>query len=465
MADQGVDNQPREREQAAEGDAAGDLRDQVADLQAQVALLLGHLQRQNQPPNQAAFAFSPAQLHTGNQLIDYSTKAGMTIFDTAIAQLSDEKFDGSKENLPAFKSDIQARATISGWDSQNSDVMNIPSANNPNVRYHIIEDHPKLSEQRIREWARTAFIGQQTRMSQNNFNMFAAIEKSIKSTFKSAHLVHDETTYTVDGTKVAALYLKLIFKKCEVGTAASVAVLRAKLQDLPKSMKENGNNIKDFHSDVKAMIIKLKSYGEEVNDLVHNLFIAYLTAKDSEFTRAIKDERRDYLLGKKNVTADELMVFAETLYSLMIEENTWGTHQDQEEQIVALISEINLLKSQAGSKKNNSKKNNNKNKNSSSDGKKEEAPSNGNDNKKHKVVYADWMLQAPKDGESRTKTVKEKQYWWCPHHQNGKGQWVRHKPEEHKFKDENDKSKDKRSNNTPKADVAAAVAEFLERDE
>ena len=117
-------------------------------------------------------------------------------------------------------------------------------------------------------------------------------------------------------------------------------MLRSQLQELPKSLKDNGHNIKEFHADVKTKITKLKSYGEDVNDLVHNLFKAYLTAKDSEFTRAIKDERRDFLLGKKVITADELMVFAETLYSLMIEENSWGSHQDQEEQIVALTSEI-----------------------------------------------------------------------------------------------------------------------------
>ena len=81
-------------------------------------MLLNQLQQQNPQPNPAAFAFSPAQLHTGNQLIDYSTKSGMAIFDTATAPLSDEKFDGTKGKLPAFKSDVQARATISGWDSQ-----------------------------------------------------------------------------------------------------------------------------------------------------------------------------------------------------------------------------------------------------------------------------------------------------------------------------------------------------------
>ena len=59
--------------------------------------------------------------------------------------------------------------------------------------------------------------------------MFAAIEQSVKALFKSAHMVHNQKKYTINGTKVAALYLMMIFKECEVGTASSVAVLRAKL--------------------------------------------------------------------------------------------------------------------------------------------------------------------------------------------------------------------------------------------
>ena len=208
------------------------LQEEVSNLRNQVQQLLTQMQQQQQQqqvqqvqpvvPPQTQFAFSPAQLHTGNNLIDYSTKSGMAIFDTATAPLSDEKFDGAKGKLPAFKADVQARATISGWDSLGSDVMNIPSDTDPNVKYNIIDDHPLLTEERVINWARTSFVGQQNRMSQNNFNMFTAIDKSIQSTFKSAHLIHDESKYTVDETKVAALYLLLIFKKCEVGTIASI---------------------------------------------------------------------------------------------------------------------------------------------------------------------------------------------------------------------------------------------------
>ena len=205
----------------------------------------------------------------------------------------------------------------------------------------------------------------------------------------------------------------------------------------------------------------MNSYGEEFNDLVHNLFNAYLTAKDSEFTRAIKVERRDFILGP--LMADELLVFAETLYSLMIEDKSWGTHQNQEEQIVALTSEINLIKSQAASKKGNPRNTNKRNKGPSGDNKNTE---NNNNKNETKIEYADWMLKAPSSGQDKTKTVNHKKYWWCPHHQDRKGQWVRHKPEDHKLKgDDNKSKKSKDAKDTPKADVAAAVAEFLEREE
>ena len=96
------------------------LQEEVSNLRNQVQQLLTQMQQQQQQQQvqqvqpQTQFAFSPAQLHTGNNLIDYSTKSGMAIFDTATAPLSDEKFDDTKGKLPAFKADVQARATISG---------------------------------------------------------------------------------------------------------------------------------------------------------------------------------------------------------------------------------------------------------------------------------------------------------------------------------------------------------------
>ena len=435
----------------------------IAALQGQVNALANQLtQQQNQPPAIPTFAFSPAQLHSGNEILNYENKVHLDIFKTSSAPFSD-KFDGSKEKLPSLKAEIMARAPIGGWDSQGSDVINIPSENDPTVKINIVKEHPKITTEWVKTWAATNFVGQSNRMAQNNFNMFTALESSIEAKFKSAHLVNDEDKYTVNGTKVAALYLMLIYKKCEVGTAASIYVLRSQLHNLEKIMKECDNNVIEFNAKAKDLIAKLQSHGKEVNDMEQKLFSAYLEVRDEEFTRAIKDKKQGYLLGATSFTYQELMAFAENLYSLMVEEGSWGKHVNPEEQIVALTTEIKLLKSQAASTKNSSKKTK-KNKNSNGDGKK-----GGNDNNKNtkndKNLYADWMLKAPESGQAKTKTVNDKRYWWCPHHQEGKGQWVRHKPEDHKFKSSDDKSKGKNKDNMPKADVAAAVAEFLEREE
>ena len=83
----------------------------------------------------------------------------------------------------------------------------------------------------------------------------------------------------------------------------------------------------------------------------------------------------------------------------MVEEGSWGKHVNQEEQIVALTTEIKLLKSQAASKKNNSKKTK-KDKNSNGDSK--GGFNDTNKNKKNdKNLYADWMLKAPESGQAK----------------------------------------------------------------
>ena len=155
--------------------------------------------------------------------------------------------------------------------------------------------------------------------------MFTALESSIESKFKSAHLVNDEDKYIVNGTKVAALYLIPIYKNCEVGTAASIYDLRSQLHNLDKIIKDCDYNIIKFNAKAKDLIAKLQNHGKEGNDMEHKLFSAYLEARDEEFTRAIKDKKQGYLLGATSFTYQELRAFAENLYSLMVEEGNWGS--------------------------------------------------------------------------------------------------------------------------------------------
>ena len=57
------------------------------------------------------------------------------------------------------------RASIGGWDSQGSDVINIPSKNDPTVQINIVKEHPKVTTEWVKTWATTNFVGQSNRMA------------------------------------------------------------------------------------------------------------------------------------------------------------------------------------------------------------------------------------------------------------------------------------------------------------
>mmetsp|Transcript_7128 Transcript_7128/g.13505 ORF Transcript_7128/g.13505 Transcript_7128/m.13505 type:complete len:167 (-) Transcript_7128:856-1356(-) len=100
------------------------LQEEISQLQQQVNSQQGsssspsESSTSSQGSRQPKFAFAPAQLRTGDQFIDYSTKEGAKVFEDATAALSTHKFNGDKTRLPAFKADIRARATVAGWNSR-----------------------------------------------------------------------------------------------------------------------------------------------------------------------------------------------------------------------------------------------------------------------------------------------------------------------------------------------------------
>ena len=81
---------------------------------------------------------------------------------------------------------------------------------------NIVTEYPLLKNEDIENWATTNIIGQQTRLVQNNFSFYTALALSIDLSFKSSKLSHNTSSYTIQGVKIAALYLKRIFNETEV---------------------------------------------------------------------------------------------------------------------------------------------------------------------------------------------------------------------------------------------------------
>ena len=129
---------------------------------------------------------------------------------------------------------------------------------------------------------------------------------------------------------------------------------------------------------------------------------------------------------------EHLMQLALNKYQTMVEGGKWNAPTEADSKIIALEAQVKKL-ARAPAK----------------------APAQGkggNEKKKGKKPFAanrikpDWIAVAPKEGEPKKKTVKDKPFWWCPRH----NAWVRHPPEECKGQ-----GLDKQSDRKPAAKKSA----------
>ena len=125
----------------------------------------------------------------------------------------------------------------------------------------------------------------------------------------------------------------------------------------------------------------------------------------------------DYITGKSDFTAEELMNLADIMYKAQTQMNEWLSLSTEQEEIVALNPKIAHLNKQLKQEKKSKTKPKEENKNKKK----------GNDKDR------EWMKEKPKGDEKKVKghpTWTKKTYFWCPHHNNEQGQWVIHNPDE-----------------------------------
>jgi hypothetical protein len=149
------------------------------------------------------------------------------------------------------------------------------------------------------------------------------------------------------------------------------------------------------------------------------------------------------------------MDVAEQFWSDRQARGLWTKPSAEEEQILALSSEIKNLeaKNQDMAKKFESKK-----KNGGDRKKDNKTGKKGDDKKKKKRKDNDktwaWKDIAPKTGEAHTKTFRDKEYHWCPHHEA----WTVHSASEC--------NKNKKASDSPglKLQVQRALQAIVEED-
>ena len=118
-----------------------DLRESITNLNEQMTALLAAIQPllagAAAPPGAApvppaaaappavAFALSPGTTNP-DQLIDYSTRTGQTLYDTGKSKLMDDeedKFDLKVTQVVRFQEMLQARSEIMGWTNRAQGIV------------------------------------------------------------------------------------------------------------------------------------------------------------------------------------------------------------------------------------------------------------------------------------------------------------------------------------------------------
>ena len=400
------------------------------------------------------FALAPTLHPQQDNFIDYGTKEGQKIFDVISAALGIEnKFDGKSSEINIFKQVLSERADFSGWSQGNNDIINIATGNG-NETKNLLDNYGVITKEMITTWAQNNIVNQQSRAAQNNYAMYKCLSESISENLKNA-IVTKGVNCTVGNTKIAALLFKAIMDESEINTVATVSTIQLQLSRLHEIITggEISGDITKFNQYVKDKIRELSCRGATFSGLILNLFHAYKSVSDSDFTTYIGTKETAFLHGELELTEDKLMSIAETDYKIRVEKGTWGQLSAEQQQIVALSAQISQFKK---SKKNKSKKSGSKTEDDETTqddtkGKKKKSKKDkakkGNDEK-----WA-WKKVPPINGET-TKTFEDKTYHWCPKHKA----WTLHKPSECRLKDPSD-NEGKDDKNFTFASASATIEE------
>ena len=181
---------------------------------------------------------------------------------------------------------------------------------------------------------------------------------------------------------------------------------KAALSNLPELMQRLTHNVNKFNLRVISTSLNLKRNGSSAQDLLHELFPAYLVCPDKQFHDYIRTKQNKFEEGLEK-GPDYFMKCARFKYKTLLDKGEWEAPDAQGKEILMLYTEINGLK--------RGKKNPSETKTTSKSGNKNKR-GRGDDRAKSKTKEKrnySWQVIAPKGKEPTSLTKFSKTYHWC----------------------------------------------------
>ena len=394
-------------------------------------------------PPAVVFARNPGRVN--RNIIDMNSKGGKSLHSDGCKSLYGEKelFNLDTESLMMFLDAVQRRSRSQGWQ-----IFDIPNGANPAVNKNLLTEHGELTLENIRAYIEPIITAHNSREEQEDEQLFDCLFASITKEAAKAVTLRD-TEYTIQGEYSGLMLLKIIISEAYIETKSTVNLMLTKLTaELPKVMAEHGNNVKDFNNDIRETIKRLQASNAAPGNILPQLLKVYKNCDSpgSEFSFYIRQLENSYNDGSVPLTDKTMMAFAQKKYEELVEAKTYTGKSEEDKAIIALEAKVEQLNKQL--KENSSSSGNTSNSSNSGN-------STGNSNRQKNIPK--WITTAPKDGESRKKTVNGKTYHWCTGGTSHKPKWVIHEPKDCKGKgteaesDNKDKSSEESSSGSEKS--------------
>jgi hypothetical protein len=345
-------------------------------------------------------------------------------------------FDITSQTANLFCDDaLNDRANKAGWYAGEGNILSIPDSSTPPINWDLIREYGRLTIAEIRAHVST-YIEGNTRRTQNSAQLLSCIKESLSDAGK-LKILSESDKWKVEGKESGILLFKIIMQKAVVDTRATSSFFRENLTSLDSYITTIDSNIELFNQYVNINRSGLQARGESTDDLIINLFKAYLNVADQNFVEYMKKKKDDYDEGTTILEPETLMTHALNKYHILVQEHKWKSRSPQDEQLVALkaqyeqLRDANLRLARSIAVKKSTK----------ASGKDQKSKKKGR--KQQQKQIEPWKREPPKEGEPRTKVVNNKTYNWCPKHLA----WTFHTEDECRLKlQAENPSKDDKSN-------------------
>ena len=208
--------------------------------------------------------------------------------------------------------------------------------------------------------------------------------------------------------------LQLIVETINPSTMVGVTTLKDKIRAV--TLPGHNHNVVDMLNHQNRIYQEILQLGNTHDDIIYDTFKALASTTNDEFESYVKTLKSAWETQSgdgKELTHDALISKCIAKYNNLVDQKTWNDGQNKSAKLVALATQVKSLEQKLASHSNGGR-----------------GAGNGNPNKNGKGFQIPEWRKTKSLGDEVQKDGKD--WHWCPHqHNNGKGMYVNHKPEDH----------------------------------